>query len=143
MIVSIDEKQKVIKNPANYSLVINHKSSISDYNLPLKRPPQNLYEDNPLTNPSTTKRPNISTPKTRIRIKSQKVKKVKKVIKKNKPKVVIEEDIEKFQNPKPTQTPIHSEPQQNSRYIRAEKCGSEYCTPPDCRCGGIDIPGIH
>jgi hypothetical protein len=140
MIVSIDEKQKIIKNPANYSLVINHKSSTNDYKLPMKRPPQNLYEDKPLTNPSTTKRPNISTPKPKIRIKPQKV---KKVIQKNKPKKVVEEDIEYYQNPKPTQTPIHSEPQQNSRYIRAEKCSPEYCTPPDCRCGGIDIPGIH
>jgi hypothetical protein len=110
MIVSIEEKQKIIKNPTNYSLVINHKSSISDYKLP------------------------------KIRVKPHVV---KKVIKKNKPKNVIEEDIEKYQNPKPTQTPIHSEPQQNSRYIRAGKCGPEYCTPPDCRCGGIDIPGIH
>jgi hypothetical protein len=134
MIVSIEEKQKIIKNPTNYSLVINHKSSISDYKLPPKRPPQNLYEDEPLT------KPNISTPKPKIRVKPHVV---KKVIKKNKPKNVIEEDIEKYQNPKPTQTPIHSEPQQNSRYIRAGKCGPEYCTPPDCRCGGIDIPGIH
>ena len=31
--------------------------------------------------------------------------------------------------------------EQDIQYIKAHKCDGSYCQPPDCRCGGLDIPG--
>lgn len=48
---------------------------------------------------------------------------------------------EKLKNPSSSSL-INNKKFLNGNYTRAKRCIPEQCQPPDCRCGGLDIPGL-
>jgi len=139
MLLVQEDNQKNSKEQTT-SLVINHNGITNDdYKPPMKRPPQNSFELKPYTS-LTTISPNISTPRT-MKIRTKSLKDSPKILPKE--EVFHDERVNQQKKPKPIRTPVDSSrSQQTSGYKKADRCDQNYCTTPDCRCGGTDIPGI-
>ena len=113
------------KKPKTYSDPI-----ANDFETPAQRTPQQPFgwKQSAVIPTTTTARPTTrSTSAPKIRIKTTRTT--------EKPK---KKTTEWYQN-------INYEPKSSDSalsYTKANKCDPMYCRLPDCRCGGIDIPGI-